>query len=82
MLKKDPHKEEPHLISDVAKAINVSVKTIKNWEDRGHIPKPRRDPIRNWRIYTEEEIAQLVERAKRNNYFREINISNVESLNR
>ncbi len=59
-----------YTIDHVAKAVGVTSRTIKQWENVGHFPKSRRDPIRDWRIYTQEEIQELAQLAKTNNYFR------------
>lgn len=60
-----------YTIEDLASAVGVTSKTIKEWEKRGYLPQSYRHPIRNWRLYTQEEIDQLVQLAKSHNYFRD-----------
>ena len=57
-----------YAIHDLAKRLNVSVKTVKNWETKGKIPKPRRNQF-GWREYSPDEIRQIEEHVKRNHYF-------------
>jgi DNA-binding transcriptional MerR regulator len=45
--------------SDIAGILGVNKRTIWNWECAGKIPKPRRDPMSNYRIYTEEDLEKL-----------------------
>lgn len=61
-----------YTIEDLAEAVGVTSRTIKEWERRGHFPPTHRHPIRNWRLYTEEEITNLAQLAKSHNYFRDI----------
>ena len=48
-----------YLFNDVAEILGVSKKTLWNWEQAGKIPKARRDPMNNYRIYTEEDLKKL-----------------------
>ena len=59
-----------YTIEDLAGTIEVTAKTIKEWENKGHLPKARRHPIRKCRLYTQGEIDKLAQHAKENDYFR------------
>ncbi len=48
-----------YTLSEVADILGVSKKTVWNWEKAGKIPKPRRDPMNNYRIYAEEDLNKL-----------------------
>lgn len=48
-----------YTISDVARILGISDRTLKNYENQGKIPKARRDPKSRWRIYTDEDIQKL-----------------------
>lgn len=48
-----------YLASEVAKILGISKKTLFNWEKARKIPKPKRDPMNNYRYYTEEDLAKL-----------------------
>lgn len=58
-------------IKDVALRIDRSILTLKRWEKQGHIPKARKDS-RGWRIYTEEEVQEILRLVNETNYFRNI----------
>ena len=44
---------------EMAKILGVSDKTMINWEKAGKIPKPKRDPMSNYRYYLKEDIKKL-----------------------
>src|SRR5204863_326701 len=44
--------------TEVAAALDVTPRTLYNWEREGKIPAPERDR-RGWRRYTEEQVAGL-----------------------
>jgi len=48
-----------YTIGEAAKILGISPRTLKNYEKRGRIPEPMRNPSNNWRIYTEEDIEKL-----------------------
>lgn len=56
-------------IKDVALRIDRSILTIKRWEKQGYIPEARKDS-RGWRIYTEEEVQEILRLVNDTNYFR------------
>ena len=45
-------------ITEVAKRIGISPKTITRWEKVGKVSKPKRD-WRGWRVYNEEDLYEL-----------------------
>ena len=48
-----------HSIKDVAKALDVNARTLMNWERAKKIPKAKRDPMNNYRYYSDEDIKKL-----------------------
>jgi DNA-binding transcriptional MerR regulator len=55
-------------IKDLALRLDRAILTIKRWEKRGLIPHPRKDS-RGWRVYTEDEVKEILKRVKETNYF-------------
>ena len=51
--------EKRYLIAEVIKELGVSKKTFYNWEAAGKIPKPKRDPMNNYRYWTEKDLESL-----------------------
>jgi len=47
-------------ITEVAKLVGVSAKTIARWEKDGKVKKPKRD-WRGWRVYEESDISHIKE---------------------
>ena len=47
-------------ITEVAKLIGVSAKTIARWEKVGKVKKPKRD-WRGWRVYDETDVTHIKE---------------------
>ena len=45
-------------ITEVAKIVGISVKTIMRWEKMGKIKKPLRN-WRSWRVYEENDLIQI-----------------------
>ena len=45
-------------ITEVAKSLGVTTKTITRWEKAGKVKKARRD-WRGWRIYTPDDLQDL-----------------------
>lgn len=45
-------------ITDIAKKVGVTPKTIVRWEKSGKIRKPKRD-WKGWRFYLEEDLAAI-----------------------
>ena len=46
-------------IGQIAKRTNVSVETIRYYEQRGLLPEPKRRPFSGYRLYDEGAIKQL-----------------------
>lgn len=44
---------------EVADALGIDKRTLFNWEFAGKIPKAKRDPMNNYRYYTDNDIRQL-----------------------
>jgi DNA-binding transcriptional MerR regulator len=45
-------------ITQAAKRVGVSPKTLLRWEKAGKVQKPKRD-WRGWRVYEEEDVNEL-----------------------
>jgi len=56
-------------IKDLALRLDRSILTIKRWEKQGLIPQARKDS-RGWRIYTEAEVQEILQKVRESNYFR------------
>jgi len=61
--------DKDYKIKDISTILNVSIITLKNWEDKGYIPKARRNKW-EWRVYNEREKEAIVATVKKHNYFR------------
>ncbi|MDP8262617.1 MAG: MerR family transcriptional regulator [Candidatus Ancaeobacter aquaticus] len=55
-------------IADLAREVDRSCRTVKEWEKKGLIPKASRDS-RGWRVYTEKQLKKVVKLVKERNYF-------------
>jgi len=56
-------------IKDLALRLDRSILTIKRWEKQGFIKLARKDS-RGWRVYTEQEVQEIIRRVRETNYFR------------
>ena len=45
--------------AEVSNLLGITKNTLFNWERAGKIPKARRDPMNNYRTYTEKDIKKL-----------------------
>ncbi len=55
---------------EVADILGISKKTLYSWEQNGKLPfSPKRD-VRNWRVYSEKEVAWLKKNVRRLLYSR------------
>ena len=45
--------------AEVSNMLGVTKNTLFNWERAGKIPKARRDPMNNYRIYAGKDIERL-----------------------
>lgn len=55
-------------IKDLALRLDRNILTIKRWEKKGLLPAPRKDS-RGWRVYTENEVKEILKKVKETNYF-------------
>ncbi|HRK61735.1 MAG TPA: MerR family transcriptional regulator [Candidatus Omnitrophota bacterium] len=46
-------------IKDVAAVLGVSARTLMNWEKAKKIPQAKRDPMNNYRYYTQEDLKKI-----------------------
>ena len=46
-------------MQEVAKILGITTRSLYNWEKAGKIPKPSRDPMSNYRIYSEQDLKKL-----------------------
>lgn len=44
---------------EVSDVLGVDKRTLFNWESAGKIPKAQRDPMNNYRYYTDQDIKIL-----------------------
>jgi len=47
-----------HSITEVAKELGVTTKTITRWEKAGKVKRAKRD-WRGWRVYSSEELEEM-----------------------
>ena len=47
-------------VNEAARSLGISESWLRRAEQKGHIPKARRD-LNRWRIYTEADVAMLRE---------------------
>jgi excisionase family DNA binding protein len=45
-------------VTQAAKVVGVSAKTIRRWEEAGKVSAPKKD-WRGWRVYFPEDVEQL-----------------------
>jgi len=46
-------------IEDIERELGITRKTYYNWEDAGKVPKAKRDPMSNYRYWTEADLRNL-----------------------
>ncbi|MCX5782807.1 MAG: MerR family transcriptional regulator [Elusimicrobia bacterium] len=46
-------------LAEVCEILQISRNTLYNWETAGKIPKPKRDPMNNYRIFEKQDIDKL-----------------------
>lgn len=51
--------ERRYLIDEVIHELGISRKTLYLWEEKGKIPKSKRDPMSNYRFWTEADLKEL-----------------------
>jgi len=52
-------KHEKYLVKDVLKELGIARNTLYDWERTKKIPKPKRDPMSQYRYWTEVDVKQL-----------------------
>jgi site-specific DNA-methyltransferase (adenine-specific) len=55
-------------VPELSDILDVSVKTLKNWEQKNLIPKARRS-VFGWRIYSQAELDKTEGLVRKNNFF-------------
>jgi DNA-binding transcriptional MerR regulator len=55
-------------IKDLSDILEVSIKTLKNWEQGKKIPKARRS-VFGWRIYSQADLDKTEEIVRKSNFF-------------
>lgn len=53
------HRDNYYTVKKVAEIVGVSRDTILRWERIGLIKRAKRD-FRNWRIYTQDDVDQIL----------------------
>ena len=48
-----------YYLADLIKILGISRNTFYNWERDGKVPVPKRDPMSNYRFWTESDIMKL-----------------------
>ncbi len=48
-----------YYINDLIKALGISKNSYYNWERQGKVPEAKRDPMSNYRYWTDEDIKKL-----------------------
>ncbi len=46
-------------VTEVCKILGIFKNTLYNWEKLGKILKPYRDPMSNWRLYSQKDIERI-----------------------
>lgn len=47
-------------IGEVSRRLNLSVSTLKNWEERGYIPRAKRIKRNRIRAWSESQIQEII----------------------
>ncbi len=55
-------------IKELSNRLGVVIKTIKTWEEKGKIPKAKRNKV-GWREYTETDLNKTIKIVVDNEYF-------------
>lgn len=51
--------EKRYYLDEVIKILGIPRSTYYNWEREGKIPKPKRDPMSNYRYWTDADLKKL-----------------------
>ena len=46
-------------VSQAARELGRSADWLRDAEQRGKIPRAKRDPLNSWRVYTEDDVREL-----------------------
>jgi len=46
-------------VKDIIKILGIARRTLYNWEKAGKIPKPKRNRLSNYRVYTIRDIEKI-----------------------
>jgi len=60
--------DNEYTVKDLAEILDVSARTIKNWEKKGYIPKAGRNKW-DWRVYDEEQKESIITTVREQNFF-------------
>lgn len=52
-------REKRYYLAEVIKILGISRNGFYNWERAGKVPKPKRDPMSDYRYWTEEDLKRL-----------------------
>ena len=55
----NPPAKKIYNVQEVANILGIYKRTVINYEKKGVFPHSKRNPINNWREYTEEDIQKL-----------------------
>lgn len=53
-------KEKYYTTEEVAQALGISKQTLIRYEKKKLLPKARRNPFNNWRVYTRDDLEKLL----------------------
>ena len=48
-----------YTVSEACKMLGIFKNTLYNWERKGKIPKAYRDPMSDWRLYSQKDIEKI-----------------------
>ena len=51
--------ERRYYLEELVKILKIPRSTYYNWERAGKVPEPKRDPMSNYRYWTEADIKKL-----------------------
>ena len=46
---------------EIAEILGISKQTLLRYEKKNLFPKPKRNPLNNWRVYTEEDLKNMLQ---------------------
>lgn len=48
-----------YTVKQVAEALGIAKNTLYNWEMKKKVPKAKRHPMNNYRVYTEDDVKRI-----------------------